>query len=45
MKVSAIIRTFGHAHTEIWAAAEWEHFKQLIRDLPAGAGSAISVPN
>ncbi len=35
-KVSTIIRTFGHAHTEIWNATEWAQFKDLIRDLPEG---------
>ncbi len=35
MKISAIIRTFGHASTEIWPATEWRHFKDLIRALPA----------
>jgi uncharacterized protein with GYD domain len=34
-KVSAIIRTFGHAHTEIWPATPWSHFKDMIRDIPA----------
>ncbi|MBU6443285.1 MAG: GYD domain-containing protein [Alphaproteobacteria bacterium] len=32
-RVSTIIRTFGHAHTEIWAATEWDRFKDLVRDL------------
>lgn len=36
-KVATIIRTFGHAQTEIWAATEWERFKEVIRDLPAAA--------
>lgn len=35
--VATIIRTFGHAQTEVWAAIEWERFKELIRDLPAAA--------
>jgi GYD domain len=26
-KVSALIRTFGHAQTEIWTATEWDHFQ------------------
>ena len=34
-KVSALIRTFGHADTEVWAATEWAHFKELVRELPA----------
>ncbi len=33
-KVSALIRTFGHARTEIWAATEWSRFKEVIRTLP-----------
>jgi hypothetical protein len=26
-----------HAQTEVWAATEWERFKEVIRDLPAAA--------
>lgn len=32
-KVSAIIRTYGHAQTEIWAATEWSHFKDVVRSI------------
>lgn len=32
-RVSALIRTHGHAKTEIWAATEWERFKEIVRDL------------
>lgn len=33
-KVATIIRTFGHAATEIWGATEWSRFKELVRYLP-----------
>jgi uncharacterized protein with GYD domain len=32
-KVSTLVRTFGHAYTEIWTATEWDHFKEIIRSL------------
>ena len=32
--VSTLIRTFGHAQTEIWTATEWAHFKEIVRTLP-----------
>lgn len=32
-KVSTLIRTFGHAQTEIWTATEWERFKGVVRQL------------
>lgn len=34
MKVSAIVRSYGHASTEIWSAVEWKKFKDMIRHLP-----------
>jgi uncharacterized protein with GYD domain len=34
MKVATIIRTFGHATTEVWAATEWDKFTELVRYLP-----------
>jgi len=33
-RVAAIVRSFGHAHTEIWPAEKWGTFKSMIRDLP-----------
>lgn len=41
MKVATIIRTFGHATTEIWPATEWEKFTQLVR-YPTPASAARS---
>lgn len=32
-KISAIVRTYGHAHTEVWPLTEWPHFKAVIREL------------
>jgi uncharacterized protein with GYD domain len=34
-KVATIIRTFGHATTEVWAATEWEKFVRLVSTLPS----------
>lgn len=36
MKVATIIRTFGHATTEVWTATEWRKYKEMIRHLPGG---------
>lgn len=33
-KVATIVRTFGHAKTEVWAATEWDSFKEIVRYLP-----------
>ena len=32
-RVSTLIRTFGHAHTEIWSGMEWARFKEAVRAL------------
>ena len=45
-KVATIVRTFGHAETEIWAATEWDSFKELVRYLPPAkteAGAKATV--
>jgi len=36
-KVATIIRSFGHAHTEVWGATQWAAYKELVRDLPGRA--------
>lgn len=33
MKVSALVRTFGAADTEVWPAVEWEQFKMIARSI------------
>jgi uncharacterized protein with GYD domain len=33
MKVSAIVRTFGAADTEVWPALEWDQFRVLARAI------------
>ncbi len=35
MKVSAIVRSVGHATVEVWAAEEWGRFKELVATLEA----------
>lgn len=32
-KVSAIVRSYGRAHSEIWPATEWREFKDMLRHL------------
>jgi uncharacterized protein with GYD domain len=35
MKVSALIRTHGHAYSEIWPATDWPRFKALMHGMHA----------
>lgn len=38
-KVATIVRTFGHALTETWAATDWQRFKEIAGSLlPAEEG-------
>jgi uncharacterized protein with GYD domain len=44
-KIATLIRVWGRAHTEIWAAVPWEGFKHMVSRLsavteePAGAAA------
>jgi uncharacterized protein with GYD domain len=40
-KVAALVRIAGHATTEVWAATEWERFKQMVATLPDDVGMAV----
>jgi uncharacterized protein with GYD domain len=35
-KVSTLVRTSGRAHSEIWAATEWQKFKRMVHSMPKG---------
>jgi uncharacterized protein with GYD domain len=37
MRVSALVRTYGHAHTEVWPALAWPDFKKIVHELPGPA--------
>jgi uncharacterized protein with GYD domain len=32
--VATLVRAYGHAHTEVWGAVEWDRFKELLHRLP-----------
>jgi uncharacterized protein with GYD domain len=32
-KVATIIRSYGHATTEIWPAIEWDAFKAMVKGM------------
>lgn len=33
MQVSALVRYYGGAHTELWPVTAWDHFEKNIEDL------------
>lgn len=35
MRVSALVRSYGHAHTEVWPAMRWAEFNKIVHALPA----------
>ncbi len=35
--VATIIRTYGHATTEVWTATEWQKYKEVLRKMPKAA--------
>lgn len=32
-KVSTLVRTVGHANSEVWAATEWPKFKRMVHTM------------
>jgi uncharacterized protein with GYD domain len=38
MTVGLLVRSFGHASTEIWPALEWKHFQEVFSHLPDEKG-------
>jgi uncharacterized protein with GYD domain len=40
-KVAALVRIAGHATTEVWAATEWDEFREMVASLPEEVGMAV----
>lgn len=38
MRVATLIRTLGHAESEVWPATEWGTFKEILHGLPRAEG-------
>lgn len=43
-KISTLVRTYGHATTELWPAVGWARFKEIVRTLAPPSPSAEWVP-
>jgi len=41
-KASTIVRSFGHAYTEVWSAVEWKSYKGMLRELSENENARIS---
>ncbi len=42
-KVAAIIRSYGHATTEIWPAVEWDAFKSIVRNMAVNTDGGAEI--
>lgn len=42
--VALIIRSFGHATTEIWPATPWLRFREMLREMVRGPAAAEATP-
>jgi len=43
-KISTLVRTYGHATTELWPALPWAHFKKVVRGMSAPNPVEWDVP-
>lgn len=43
-KISTLVRTYGHATTELWPAVRWEWFKEIVRTLAPPSPPSEWVP-
>lgn len=41
MRVSALVRSYGHAQTEVWPALRWQDFKKIVHALPTPEKAAV----
>jgi len=41
-KVAAVIRTYGHANTEVWGATEWDEFVSLVSPMSKAKSKTAS---